>query len=81
MLKDVVGGVRHEYGIEPMGPIWEGRKATYTLILVQHMDESPRRKDEEADPLRSPKSKCPSGIIEQATCARRQDTKEGERDV
>ena len=49
--------------------------------MVQHMGESPRRKDEEADLPRSPKSKRSSGIIEQATCTKRQDTNEGERDV
>ena len=81
MLKDVVGGVRHEYEIETMGPIWEGRKATCTSIMVQHVGESPRRKDEEADLPRSPKSKRSSGIIEQATCTKRQDSNEGERDV
>ena len=45
------------------------------------MDESLKRKDEEANFLRSPMSKPTSGSIEQATCIKGQDIEEDNRDV
>ena len=45
------------------------------------MDDSLRRKDEEANFSKSPMSKPTLGSIEQATCIKGQDTKEDSRDV
>ena len=65
-----MGGVRFEYGIELVGQ-----------ILTQHTNENPRRKDEEVNSLRSPMNKLTSRSVKQATCAKRQDTEEDDRDM
>ena len=76
--------------------MWEGRNQVWSRncepsprrkkgphahqILARPAGLSPRRKDKEADPPRSPRSKHPSGILKQADGATRQETKGGERD-
>ena len=45
------------------------------------MDKNPRRRDEEAGPPRSPKSEHSSDYFKQATCIRRQNTNEDDRDM
>jgi len=54
---------------------------THTSVLAQHMDENSRRKDEDADSLKSLKSERFLGSVEQATCTERQNTEEDSIDV
>ena len=52
-----------------------------SLVLNQYIDESPRIEAEEANYLRSLKSECSFGGIKHATWTKRQNNKEGGRDV
>ena len=76
--------------------MWEGRNRVWSRnckpsprrkkgphahqILARPAGLSPRRKDKEADPPRSPRSKHPLRILKQVDDATRQETKGGERD-
>ena len=53
----------------------------HTSVLTQHIDKNQRRRDKDADSLRSPKSERSSDCFEQATYTRRQNTEEDGRDV
>ena len=76
-----MGRVRSKYGIGLGAQSEEMEGPTHTLVLAQHMDENSRRKDEDADSLRSLKSKRFWGSVEQATCTRRQNIEEDSIDV
>ena len=54
---------------------------THTSVLTQHMDKNLRRRDEEVDSLRSPKSKRSSDYFDQTICTRRQNIEEDGRDM
>ena len=59
----------------------EMRKPTLSLVLAQYVDKSLSIEIEEADRWRSPKSEHCSKCFKQATWTKRQNTKEGDRDV
>ena len=56
-------------------------RPTHTTMLNRNMDKNPRRRDEEVGPPRSPKSEHSSDYFKQATCIRRQNTNEDDRDM
>lgn len=64
-----------------MGPVEEMERPTHTTVLTRHMDKNLRRRDEDANPPRSPKSEHSSYYFEQATYIRRQNTKKDGRDM
>ena len=68
-------------GQSPWAQSGEVERPTHTSVLTRHMDENPRRRDEEVDSPRSPKSERSSGNVEQVSCTRRQNTEEDGRDV